>query len=162
MKRLLPHPVFTFVILVLWLVVSNSISPGALILGALLGVLLPLYSRNFWPYHPRVRSPLRLLRLFGMVLFDIIVANFNAAKLILGPRRALHPAFVTVPLDLTDPVAITMFTSFISLTPGTVSAELSPDRRTLLVHSLDVDDPERLIRHLKQRYEAPLLEVFTC
>lgn len=162
MKRVLPHPVFSVTIWLLWLVINNSIAPGTLLMGALVAIVVPLYSRNFWPHQARVRRPWRLIRLLGTVLYDIVVANFQAAKLILGPRRALRPGFVIVPLDLENPIAITMLTSFISLTPGTVSAELSADRKTLAVHSLDVALPEQVIAHIKQRYEAPLLEIFPC
>lgn len=63
---------------------------------------------------------------------------------------------------LEDELALTMLASIISLTPGTVSADLSDDRKILLVHSLDVADTDALVVEIKQRYEAPLLEVFTC
>lgn len=162
MTTLLPHPVFSLVILVLWAVVNNSVAPGTLLLGALIAVVVPRYSHHFWPYHIPVRKPWRLFRLLGVVLLDIVVANFQAAKLILGPRRALRPGFVTLELELTDPVAITMLTSFISLTPGTVSAEVSADHRALSVHCLDIDDPDSVVAHIKQRYEQPLLEIFPC
>lgn len=162
MSRLLPHPVFSVTIWLLWLIINNSVAPGTMLLGALLAVVLPLYTRNFWPDRPKVRRPLRLLALLGVVLWDIVIANFQTAKLILGPRRALRPGFVNVPLDLQDPVAVTMLTSFISLTPGTVSAELSTDRKSLAVHALDVEHPDQVIEHIKRRYEAPLVEIFQC
>ncbi len=162
MKRWFPHPLFSLVLWVFWLLITNSVGIGAMLLGAVLAIALPHYSHNFWPYRSSVRRPARLLLLFGRVLIDIVTANFQAAKRILGPRASLRPGFIRVPLQLTDPVAITMLTSFISLTPGTVSAELSRDRRQLTVHSLDIDDAQKLIANIKQRYEAPLLEVFPC
>ncbi len=162
MKHWLPHPLLSFVLWLFWLLITNSFGPGAMLLGAALAIALPIYTHNFWPYRSRMHRPARLLLLFGRVLVDIVTANFHAAKRILGPRASLRPGFVTVPLELTDPVAITMLTSFISLTPGTVSAELSRDHRQLTVHSLDIDDAQTLIGNIKQRYEAPLLEVFPC
>jgi multicomponent K+:H+ antiporter subunit E len=74
----------------------------------------------------------------------------------------LRPAFVEIPMLLEDELALTMLASIISLTPGTVSADLSDDRKTLLVHGLDVDDEATLVAQIKLRYEAPLLEVFAC
>ena len=76
--------------------------------------------------------------------------------------RRLRPGFVELPLDLTDEFAITLLASTISLTPGTVSADVSEDRRTLLIHALDVDDQDAMIRQIKQRYERPLKEIFEC
>ncbi len=65
-------------------------------------------------------------------------------------------------MELTDDLAISMLVSIITLTPGTCSADLSADRRTLLVHGLDVPDPQTLIADIKARYEAPLKEIFPC
>ncbi|MNE59191.1 Na(+)/H(+) antiporter subunit E [compost metagenome] len=109
---------------------------------------------------PRIRSPLRLLRFIGLVLYDIVVANLQVARLVVGPTRTLRPAFVEIPLELTDDLPITILASVITLTPGTVSADLSADRRTLLVHGLDVPDPAGLVADIKARYEAPLKEIF--
>lgn len=162
MKRLLPNPVFSLALWLLWLLINNSVAPGIVLLGAALAVLLPLYSHRFWPHRSGLRRPLRLIALLTKVMFDIVIANFHAAKLILGPRKALRPGFIDVPLQLTDPLAITMLTSFISLTPGTVSAEVSADRQRLSVHCLDIDDPDATVRHIHQRYQEPLLEIFSC
>jgi multicomponent K+:H+ antiporter subunit E len=84
------------------------------------------------------------------------------ARLILGPMRRLRPAFITLPVDLSNNFAIVVLTNTISLTPGTVSADLSIDRRSLLIHVLDVEDEAQLIAHIKYRYERPLQEIFEC
>ena len=82
------------------------------------------------------------------------------ARLILAGPRVLRPAFIVVPVDLKNELALSMLANTICLTPGTVSARLSPDRRTLLVHALDAPDPEAVGAAIKARYEAPLKEVF--
>ena len=97
-----------------------------------------------------------------MVHRDILVANMAVAKLILGKPERLRPAFVEVPLDTDNEFVITVLASVVSLTPGTVSADISADRRTLLVHGLDVEDRAALVASIKQRYEAPLKEIFGC
>jgi multicomponent K+:H+ antiporter subunit E len=78
-----------------------------------------------------------------------------------GPK-ALNPLFVWVPLDLTNDLALSLLANTICLTPGTVSASLSPDQRYLLVHALDCTDPDDLVRTIKARFEAPLMEIFEC
>jgi multicomponent K+:H+ antiporter subunit E len=65
-----------------------------------------------------------------------------------------------VPLDIANIHGIAALTSMITLTPGTVSAALSDDRKYLLVHVLHLDDAETVIRQIKTRYEAPLMEIF--
>lgn len=160
--RWLPFPLLTLVLWAVWLLLVNEISTGQVLLGALLAWALPLGTRFFWPAVPRVRSPTRLLAFMTVVLRDIVTANITVARLILGRTARLRPAFVELPLDLDTEFAITVLANTISLTPGTVSADVSDDRRTLLVHVLDVDDEAALIARIKQRYEAPLKEVFEC
>ena len=65
-----------------------------------------------------------------------------------------------MPLDVEHPYAIALFASIITMTPGTVSAEVSASRREILVHVLDLDDPDALVAGMKSRYEAPLAEIF--
>jgi len=67
-----------------------------------------------------------------------------------------------VPLELTQPMSISLLASIITMTPGTVSADLSEGNAMLLVHALSCDDPDALIAEIKQRYEKPLIEIFGC
>lgn len=159
-RRWLPHPLLTPILALVWLLLANSLAPGQILLGLLLGCAIPLFSRRFWPEPVPLRRPLTLLRFCGRVFYDIGVANLVVAWLILcGPAR-LQPGFVEVPLDLTSDLAISLLANTICLTPGTVSARLSPDRRTLLVHALNTGDPAAIIATIKTRYETPLKQVF--
>jgi multicomponent K+:H+ antiporter subunit E len=89
------------------------------------------------------------------------VANVQVALIVLfKPNRAIRSAWITVPLDLTSPEAITVFAGTITMTPGTVSAMLCADGRSILVHALDVDEPRRRARRHEVRYERRLKEIF--
>lgn len=160
MKRLLPHPLLSLILALVWVLLSNAPSAASLILGLLLGWLIPLFTRHFWPERVVIRHPLTLLRFIAVVLSDIVTANFIVAGLILRGPRQLRPCFLRLPLELQSDLAISLLSNTICLTPGTVSAELSDDRRYLLIHALSTDDPEAVLRTIKQRYEAPLKEVF--
>ncbi|MFP1677435.1 Na+/H+ antiporter subunit E [Alloalcanivorax sp. C16-2] len=161
MSRLLPFPMLSLLLWLSWLLL-NGFSWGHGLLGLVLAVVLPLGTRPFWPNVPRLRDFPKLVRFVLVVHWDIITANLVVARLILGSPRKLRPAFVEMPLELTDDFAITLLTSTISLTPGTVSADVSEDRRTLLIHALDMDDEAALVAQIKQRYERPLKEIFEC
>ncbi|MBK1647988.1 Na+/H+ antiporter subunit E [Rhabdochromatium marinum] len=186
LRRLLrtwfPHPLLSLTLLMIWLLLNNSLGLGNLLLGTVLALTLSRLTANFWPERPHILKPLKLLRYLVQLFFDILIANLQVAVLILGPRKRLRPTFVELPLELTDPFAITVLASVISLTPGTVSADVipaaeatsttakasgqtgdppgNPSGAILLVHSLDASDPAALLQQLKQRYEAPLLEIF--
>ena len=159
---LLPHPLLSLVLLLLWLLLNNSAAPGQLLLGALLGVLIPLFTRRFWPQPAYLTQPGRALRFAGRVLWDILVANFAVARIVLGPNSAVRPVFVRVPLDVEGEFATTVLLMVISLTPGTLTADLDTERRYLLVHALSEDDPDELVRRIKRRYETAIKEIFVC
>jgi multicomponent K+:H+ antiporter subunit E len=161
-SRWLPHPLLSLTLLLVWLLLVNGFSAGHLVLGAFLGWSIPLLTQVLWIEPPRLRHPLKLALFILRVLLDILIANLQVARRILGPIDQLRPAFVEVPLELRGELALTLLASVISLTPGTVSADLSDDHRTLLLHCLDVDDIDALVAQIKARYEQPLLEVFVC
>ncbi|MDP1928854.1 MAG: Na+/H+ antiporter subunit E [Thiobacillus sp.] len=160
MRRLLPHPLLSATLALLWLLLVNQLSTGHAVLGALLGWLIPFATSRFWPEQIRIRHPLTLLHYLGILIIDIVRGSFHVAHLILlGPAR-LRPAFVQVPLALKTDLAISLLANTISLTPGTVSAKLSADKQTLIVHTLDTDDADALVAEIKQRYEIPLKRIF--
>ncbi len=161
-KRLLPHPIFSLVLLVVWMLLNNTLSAGHILLGSVIALVLPWATAGFWADQLHLHKPGLALRFLLLVLWDITVANIQVAKLILSPRRKLRPAFVHYPLDMDNDFAITVLAATISLTPGTVSIDVSSDHRTLLVHGLDVDDEAALIAEIKSRYEAPIKEIFGC
>ena len=160
MHRLLPHPLLTLVLMLVWLLLVNSAAPGSILLGLGLGWAIPQFTRRFWPEPVRIHRPLTLARFVGRVLGDIVIANLTVARLILEQPGKLRPAFVVVPLALRSELALSLLANTISLTPGTVSARLTLDRRYLLVHALDTTDADQLAATLKRRYEAPLREIF--
>ncbi len=160
MRRLLPHPLLFLVVTLVWLLLVNSMAPGQVILGLVLGWAIPLATGPFWPGHTRIHRPLTLLRFLVVVAYDIVTANLVVARLILTPGRPVRPAFVVMPLTLRTDLAISLLANTICLTPGTVSARLSPDQRELLIHALDLDDPQAMVETIRRRYEAPLREVF--
>lgn len=160
MKRLLPSLPLSVAVFLLWLLLVARIDAGHVLLALALAIALPLLARLLEPEDARVGRPRAVLRLALRVLWDIVLSNIEVARRILGPERAIRPGFVWVPLDLTSIHGITALASIITLTPGTLSAELAPDRRHLLVHCFNLRDADATITAIKQRYEAPLKEIF--
>jgi multicomponent K+:H+ antiporter subunit E len=163
--RLLPHPLLSALLAVCWLWLNNTVAAGHVLLGALLGLGIPLLTRRFWPEPTRVRRPGRVLGYVAIVLYDVIAANLQVALLILGPGRRLRPAFVRVPLELRSDFAVTALASTVTLTPGTVSVDIetaADGGRSLVVHALRCLDPDGLARTIKQRYERRLMEILEC
>jgi len=160
-KRWVPHPLLSIVLIYLWMGLINNFTLGAFVLGSILGILIPIITRNIWDQVPKVSSVGMVVIYTVIVLWDIVVANIQVALVILfRPNKNLKPRWITVPLDLKSPEAIAALAITVSLTPGTVSCDLSANSSSLLVHALDTDDVEAEVKKIKRRYEARLLRIF--
>ena len=158
MKKLLPHPGLSVLLLVIWLLENNSIAPGHILLGGFLSLLIPFVTDRFFPEPIRIVHPVLISKYMGRLILDIFTANLQVALWITQSNRKLKPVFIDYELELKSPLGISILANTISLTPGTVSCDLSPDRRFLLIHCLHADDPEEVIQEINLRYEKPLIE----
>src|SRR6056297_1428458 len=161
LRRLIPHPLLSLTLVLVWIGLVNKVTVGNLILGVLFGVIIPMLTAAYWPNRPRISRPLKIAEYAIVVLWDIIVANVQVAWIILVRReRNIRSQWIPVPLELTSAEAITVLAGTITMTPGTVSATLSADGGSILVHCLDTDDPDAVRDEIKSRYERRLKEIF--
>ena len=160
-RRILPHPLLSLFVALIWMLLVNRFAWGSLLFAMALGVIIPLATDRYWPDRARIRNPMGIAAYVAIVLYDIVKANIDVAKIVLfKPSAELRPAWLVVPLDLTTPEAIAVLMGTITLTPGTVSCDLAEDGSALLVHALHCPDPESSIDEMKTRYEARLKEIF--
>ena len=160
-RWLLPHPSLTLLLTLVWVLLQNSLSAGMVVFGLILGVIIPVVMAAWWPDRPAGFRIGRMITYFLLVMWDVVVANVHVAWIVLTRSNAtLRPAWVIIPLDLRQPEAISLLAGTITLTPGTVSADLSDGGHCLLVHALDTGDPDAVRDQIKQRYERRLKEIF--
>lgn len=160
MQRLIPHPGLSVLLVIVWLLLASSFTIGSLVMAIFIGIGVPLFTAPFWPGRPRVNYGAGLIYLL-VVLWDIVIANFEVAAIILFRRnRDLRPAWLVIPIELTTPEAVSVLAGTISLTPGTVASDVSTCGRYLLVHALHTTDEQADISRIKTRYEARLKRVF--
>lgn len=161
LARLIPHPLLSVTLTLVWLGLVNKVTLGNLLLGGALGIVVPMLTAPYWPDRPKLRRPLKVIEYILVVIWDIIVANVQVAAIILFKRNEnIRSKWVVVPLELTSAEAITVLAGTITMTPGTVSAMLSADAGSILVHTLDTDDPDDVRDSIKSRYERRLKEIF--
>lgn len=161
MKRLVPHPGLTLVLFGVWLLLVDEATPGALVVATVVALAVPALTSRFWPGRPRLTLGRSFLEYPLIVAFDVLVASFQVAGLVLfTPRARLRPRFMAVPLELRSPEAIAVLAGTITLTPGTISCDVSGCGRWLLVHGLDVPDAGAAVAAIKRRYERRLTEIF--
>jgi multicomponent K+:H+ antiporter subunit E len=161
LRRLFPHPYLTLLLIVVWMLLVNRIAVGSLVMAVTLGTVIPLVTASYWPNQPRIRNLPALAAYVVIVLHDIIKSNFIVARIVLFmPNDRIRSAWITVPLDLRSPEAISLLAGTITMTPGTLTADMSACGRALLIHSLHAPDPDAVRDEIKTRYEARLKRIF--
>ena len=161
LRRLVPHPLLSLTLVLIWIGLVNTFTLGNLILGVALGVIIPMMTAAYWPDRPKIRRPLAVAEYALVVLWDIVVANVEVAMIILFKReKSIQSQWIPVPLELTSAEAITVLAGTITMTPGTVSATLAADGGSILVHCLHTDDADAVREQIKSRYERRLKEIF--
>ena len=161
MKRLVSSLPLSALLFVVWLLLNQSVSPGTLLMGAVLAVLVPLGTKSLRPGSVTMRKPLVAFKLWAIVMRDFVRSNIRVATLILTRRpRDIPSGFLQVPLDMRDPHALALLAMILCLTPGTAWAEVSLDRSVLLLHVFEIDDADAMVAMVKERYERPLMEIF--
>lgn len=161
MKRLLPAPLLSLALFLLWMVLNRSLSMGQAVTGAVLGLAIPIVTRGLRPLPVRVRRPRAVLRLALRVVVDAVRSNIETLYLFLRPSSRRYPAgFVHVPLELRDPNALAVLAMIVCITPGTSWAEVSSDHTMLMLHLLQMGDEAAAAAEIKERYERPLMEIF--
>ena len=160
-SQLLPHPLLSVTLTVVWMLLANDFSIGNMVLGALIGTVVPTITSPYWPGRPRIRHPLLIAEYITVVLYDIVVSNIQIARLVIfRAGHKLRSQMITIPLELRSPEGITVLAGTITMTPGTLTADVSPDGRSLFVHCLDIASTEEAIANIKTRYERRLQRIF--
>jgi len=142
-----------------WAALTGSFEPVNLIFGFCLGfivlwvVMRTEKSNRYFKQFPRV------LEFVLFLLTEIIKANFRLAVTVLSPHMPLRPAVVAVPIDLSTEGGIILLANIVSLTPGTLSLDISTDRRVLFIHTIWLDNPEVFSAEIKNGYERRVKEI---
>lgn len=155
-------PVLVIALTAIWLLLNQTLAPAQVVLGLALSVGLAAFGSTLRPLRAKLRRPDRAVALFLVVFWDIVRSNFAVARIVLGlsGRREVRSGFVQIPLDLRDDYGLAVLACIVTSTPGTVWAGLSPDRTTVTLHVLDLDNEDHSIQLIKRRYERPLMAIF--
>ena len=155
----LAHPVLSVLLGASWLALSHSLALVHLLSALLIGLIVPRLLHPFLAPANRIEW-MAALRLSAVVLKDIVLSNITVARLVLGPMSRPQPAWLPVPLATDHPRINALFATIITTTPGTVSCVIDEQRHVILVHALNCDDAQAMIDDMKNRYEAPLMQIF--
>ena len=160
MSRILPYPLLTAALIVMWLLL-NSFSLGHLVLGTVIATAASRVMTALQPSKPRLRRWQLIPWLLGVVLVDVIRSNIAVATVILqGSRRERAAGFVSIPLELRDRTGLAVLACIVTSTPGTAWIEYDSATGVLLIHVLDLVEEQEWVDLIKSRYEAALREIF--
>ncbi|CCE97472.1 pH adaption potassium efflux system protein [Sinorhizobium fredii HH103] len=159
MRAWYPYPLFSIALFLMWLLLNQSVAPGAIVVGVFLSTLLAWVMVKLQPTQSRLRR-LGLMAGFALaVAADIVRSNVAVAGIILrARRRPANTGFMTVDVDLGNENALALLACILTATPGTAWLEYDRRQKSLLLHVLDIDN-EDLWRRTVKRYEAGLKEI---
>jgi len=142
-----------------WAALTGDFSPLNLGFGFVLSYgVLWLITRKSANQRYFLQIP-RVIEFIFFFVWEVIKANARMAIAILSPRMRLRPAVVMVPLDMKNEVGIILLSNLITLTPGTLSLDISSDRKALFIHTLWVEDEEAFRAEIKKGYEHRVKEI---
>lgn len=149
---------FGAMLTVLWVGLTGSVTPHNILFGAALSALALTIAHpqgDLAAYRPR---PLKLLRLALLFFTELMKSSVAVAMTVISPRMDVKPGIFAFPLTVDRDFEIMLLANLITLTPGTLSVDVSDDRRTLYVHALDCADPEAARRSIAEGFERRILE----
>lgn len=145
------------ILALVWGAVTASFAPANLLFGFILGFISLWLVRERFDKRNFFR-PARAARLAGVFLKELFLSGYRVALDTLSPRMDFEPAIIALPLDLKQDVEILLLANMISLTPGTLSVDVSSDKSTLYIHAMNVDDPDELCREIKEGFERLIID----
>ena len=141
-----------------WAALIGSFSATNLLLGYVIGYFALWIARPLFGESSYFERVWRVLRLAALFIYELVVSSLRVVWDVLTPTHLSRPGIIAVPLDVTRDDEILLVANLISLTPGSLSLDLSADRKTLYVHAMFVDDPEKIRHELKMGMERRVLE----
>ncbi|CAM3312426.1 Na+/H+ antiporter subunit E [Nosocomiicoccus ampullae] len=148
-----------FLLAFLWAFMNNSFTLSTLIMGYLMGLIAISILRNFLPGTFYLIRVWRVIKLFFVFIYELLVANIEVVKIVLQPKIDVHPGFYAYPCDLQKEWEVVLLSSLITLTPGTVVVAISDDFRTLYIHGVNLVDADDEIASIKNSFERLIKEV---
>ncbi|MGV6872879.1 Na+/H+ antiporter subunit E [Pseudochelatococcus sp. B33] len=161
MRRVLPYPLLSLSIVVMWLLLNQSVAPATLTFAAVLALGGGWMMTALGQESTRIRRPWTIIKLACIVFIDIVNSNIAVGKIILRPKsRRGAPGFMAVRLDMRNPYGLAVLAIVLTSTPGTIWTNFSSSSGVLLIHVLDLQEEQFWIDTIKNRYERRLMEIF--
>ena len=151
---------WNMILALVWAAVTGQFDLASLALGFALGFLILFFTRRIMGIPTYGSRTLKVIRLLLFFVWELIRANLRVAYEVLTPGLQIRPGVVAIPLDVSSDIEITLLANLVTLTPGSISLDISADRKVLYLHVMFADDPAAVRREIKEGFERRVLEVF--
>ncbi|CAN5273741.1 Na+/H+ antiporter subunit E [soil metagenome] len=148
-----------FLLALTWAAVTGIFSARNLTIGFVLGFLILLFADRTTDHASYIGRIIKLGSFIGFFVWELMVANIRMAHSVITPSTTMRPGVIAIPLSAKTDAEITLLANLISLTPGTLSIDVSTDRKTLYIHAMFIDDVDTMRYEIKTGFERRLLEV---
>lgn len=142
-----------------WMFLSSSMKAQTFIIGYLIGLLIIFIMRRYFKARFYLGWVWAAIKLIFIFLRELTLSNISVLRIVLRPKMDIEPAIFKYPVDLKSDWEITLLSSLITLTPGTLVVHVSDDQKNLYIHAIDVDDIDEAIDSIKHSFEKAIREV---
>lgn len=146
-------------IALVWLLLGDEWKPSGFIIGYLIGLSLIFFMRRFWTQPFYLVKVWAVVKLLGLFLKELVLSNLAVIRHIIRPKLNIRPGIFAFTTELKSDWEVTLLACLITLTPGTLTLEVSEDQRTLYIHAMDIEDAESLGEQIKGSFERAIMEV---
>lgn len=143
----------------IWVLLNNAWTPFTFASGYVIGLVLLYVFRRFLPSEFYLRRVFAVFKLILLFFKELLLANLSVIKHVMRPKLDIRPGIFALPTELKTNFEITLLANLITLTPGTLTVDVSPDNDILYIHALDIPDVEQVIREIKESFEKQIMEV---
>ena len=143
----------------LWMFFYNTWTPSMFVLGYAIGILLLFAMQRFLRTEIYLKKVVAIIRLLLIFARELILSCFTVLKAVIRPKINIRPGIIAVPTHLKSNWEITLLACLITLTPGTLTLEISPEGDVLYVHAMDAYDAEEIIHQIQNTFESAIMEV---
>lgn len=146
----------------IWAAITGSFTGLNLLFGGLVGGLAVLLMRHSFARPMALRRLKRIISLLVLFLYELVVSALKVAMIVIRPdlNKVVQPAIIAYPLTVKSEAEITLLANMITLTPGTLSIDVSADKSVLYIHALTLEDRDAAISSIANGFERKVGEVF--
>lgn len=143
-----------------WAAIAGNFSILNIFVGFMFGLLAIWLVREQLGAGLYFRKSRKIISLMFLFIYELVLSTLKVALLVVKPKLDFKPGIIAYPLAVKSDIEITLLANLITLTPGTLSVDVSDDKKTLYVHAIDATDPDGIITDISSGFEQKVIEVF--